>query len=82
MGEVYDDVRGAFGQLVKAHRQKAMLSQEDLAERCRLDRTYISGVERGTRNPSLVAITRISGGLAITASQLLEGLEQSPGKAR
>lgn len=75
-------IQVAFGQLVRTRRQEAMLSQEELAGRADLDRTYISGVERGTRNPSLVAINRISKGLRITASQLLEGLEHDFGGAR
>lgn len=39
------------------------LSQEDLAERAKLDRTYVSGIERGKRNPSLRILQRIAGAL-------------------
>lgn len=40
-----------------------------------LDRTYISGVERGVRNPSLNALISLAGGLGLTVSNLLDGLE-------
>ncbi|MDJ0546791.1 MAG: helix-turn-helix transcriptional regulator, partial [Microcystis sp. M53601_WE4] len=40
-----------------------------------LDRTYISGLERGVRNPSLTALVTLAKGLNITVSQLLENLE-------
>lgn len=51
------------------------LSQEELGFRANLDRTYISGVERGVRNPSLTALVSIASGLGITVSELLEHLE-------
>lgn len=39
------------------------LSQEELADRAKMDRTYVSGVERGVRNPSLEVMQRIAGAL-------------------
>jgi transcriptional regulator with XRE-family HTH domain len=52
-----------FGQAVRRHRELLRLSQEDLADRAHIDRTYISGVERGVRNPSLEVMQRIAEGL-------------------
>lgn len=65
----------ALGRLVKQHRANLGISQEELALRADLDRTYVSGVERGVRNPSLTALVYLASGLGITVSELLEGLE-------
>jgi len=43
-----------------------------LAERAELDRSYIAGIEAGLRNPSIKAIAKISRGLGLTLSALLE----------
>jgi len=48
-----ENVKSLLGQQVRSLRLQAGLSQENFAERCGLDRTYISGIERGTRNPTL-----------------------------
>lgn len=48
-----EDIRTLLGQRVRTLRMEAGLSQESFAEKCGLDRTYISGIERGTRNPTL-----------------------------
>lgn len=48
-----EDVLVAFGRKVRAFRDKLGLSQEQLADKCGMDRTYISGIERGLRNVSL-----------------------------
>lgn len=63
-----------FGLRLKDFRLQKKMSQESLAEICNLDRTYISGLERGLRNPSLICILRVSRGLGINASDLVEGL--------
>ena len=62
-----------FGLRIKELRLKASLSQEALAAECGLDRTYISGIERGLRNPSFKNIIRIAKSLNVSPSQLLEG---------
>jgi transcriptional regulator with XRE-family HTH domain len=50
------------------------LSQEEFAARCGLDRTYISGIERGRRNPSLRNIRKIAIELSVSLSELFKGL--------
>jgi len=54
-----------FGQAVRKHREIVRLSQEDLADRANLDRTYVSGIERGRRNPTLDVLQRLSTALGV-----------------
>lgn len=63
-----------FGQKVQAVRSGQKISQEKLAELSELDRTYISSVERGQRNISILNIIKIANALGVTASSLLEEL--------
>lgn len=63
-------IKSRFGEAVRRIRTKRGLSQEQLADLCGLDRSYIGGVERGERNPSVVVINRIAGGLEISMSDL------------
>jgi transcriptional regulator with XRE-family HTH domain len=54
-----------FGLAVRRHRESLRLSQEGLADRSGLDRTYLSGVERGVRNPTLEVMQKIAFGLGV-----------------
>jgi transcriptional regulator with XRE-family HTH domain len=63
-----------FGYALRAIRNSRNLSQEELGQITGLDRTYISGLERGKRNPTLRVIASIASGLGITASELLKGI--------
>jgi transcriptional regulator with XRE-family HTH domain len=63
-----------FGQNVRLAREAKGLSQEVLAMRADLDRTYIGGVERGERNISLVNICRIAFALDVIPSTLMKGV--------
>jgi transcriptional regulator with XRE-family HTH domain len=56
---------------VKAARKALDLSQEALALETEIDRTYISGIERGKRNPSLTLIVKLAKRLRTTPSKLL-----------
>lgn len=47
-------------------------SQERLAFECELDRTYISGIERGVRNPSISIVSRIAAALGVAPARLLD----------
>jgi len=62
------------GTRIQKSRNAAGLSQEELALESDLDRTYISHLERGTRNPSVLVIFKIAKALKTTPSALLEGL--------
>jgi transcriptional regulator with XRE-family HTH domain len=65
------DYRKVFGQNVREARKAVGLSQEALAAEVGLDRTYISGIERGVRNPSLDVIVKIAKRLKSEPGKLL-----------
>jgi ribosome-binding protein aMBF1 (putative translation factor) len=64
------DVRERFGFAVKSGRETLDLTQEEFADRARIHRTYLSDVERGTRNISLINIERIAKALAVPMAEL------------
>lgn len=64
------NIKIAFGAKLRSLRTSKELSQEKLAELADLDRTYISGVERGKRNISLVNICRLASALEIEITVL------------
>lgn len=68
------DPRTIFGERVRTLRTKKSISQEQLADLAELDRTYISGIERGVRNVSLLNIVKIADALEVTPSDLLKGI--------
>ncbi len=66
------DVRQRVGINLKKFRRERGFSQEKLAFECGLHRTYISGVERGVRNPTVLVLEAIAKTLEIPSSLLLE----------
>ena len=70
------DVRERFGFAVKERREELGLTQEDLAERAGIHRTYLSDVERGSRNLSLVNIERLAAALSLRMSELFQLVER------
>jgi transcriptional regulator with XRE-family HTH domain len=64
----------AFGKNLRQQRTDKGLSQEALAEKADLDPTYISGIERGVRNPSVLSIVRIAEALEIESADLFKGV--------
>jgi transcriptional regulator with XRE-family HTH domain len=68
------DPRAIFGDRVRSLRAKRGISQEQLADLAELDRTYISGVERGIRNISLLNIVKIADALEVNPLELLKGI--------
>lgn len=66
----------ALGKAVRLEREKQNLSQEKLSFEAEIDRTYMSGIERGVRNPTLKTALRISNALGIKLSKLLEAAEK------
>lgn len=65
------DYRKILAGNVKAARKTLALSQEALALEAGIDRTYISGIERATRNPSLTLLVRLAERLGTTPAALL-----------
>jgi len=70
-----------FGKVLQSIRLKKGLSQEKLALDCGLDRTFISMLERGLRQPSLTTIVKISNTLQIKPSKLLLDTEKTISKS-
>ena len=69
-----EDVRLRFGRAVRKKRHKLGVSQEEFADICGLDRTYIGGIERGERNVALVNIEKIARALEIPLPELFRGV--------
>jgi len=68
-----------FGERIRALRLAKGLSQENLAFKAGVHRTYLGSIERGERNPSLRNITAIANALNITLSELFSFDEPKPG---
>jgi transcriptional regulator with XRE-family HTH domain len=66
-----------FGHTVRKLRLCLGISQEKLAERAELHRTYIAGIERGARNVTLRSIERLAKALEVSASDLLSDANQT-----
>jgi transcriptional regulator with XRE-family HTH domain len=65
-----EDVRLRFGKGVRKRRQKIGVSQEEFADMCGLDRTYVGGIERGERNLGLLNVEKIAKAFRISLSEL------------
>jgi DNA-binding XRE family transcriptional regulator len=66
-----------LGDVIRAERIALGLSQEELAERCQLHRTYIGSVERGERNISIQNVVRIANALNTRVWMLIRAAEES-----
>jgi len=64
----------AFGLNVRKLCEAKNLTQEALAEQADLHPTYVSGIERGVRNPSLLILARIGRGLGVSVSEVVRGV--------
>jgi transcriptional regulator with XRE-family HTH domain len=69
-----EDVRVRFGKALRKRRHKLGVSQEEFADLCGLDRTYIGGIERGERNLALVNIEKLARALRISLSDLFRSV--------
>ncbi|MCP1850516.1 MULTISPECIES: helix-turn-helix domain-containing protein [Bradyrhizobium] len=65
------DWRAIVGRNVRKFRKQRGMTQEELAFESEIDLTYVGGIERGKRNPSLLVMARIADVLAIPLSRLL-----------
>ena len=73
------DVRRRLGLNLKKLREEQGFSQESFAGHCGLHRTYISGIERGVRNPTVLILEKIAKALKVPAGSLLD---EAKGPAR
>lgn len=64
-----------FGQRVRARRIELGLSQEALARKAGLHRTYVGSLERGERNVALINIVRLGKALGVDPGDLIKGIE-------
>lgn len=65
------DVRARVGLNVQGARRQRGLSQEELADRAAVHQTYLSGVERGKRNPTIVVLEKIASALDLDIEDLV-----------
>lgn len=69
-------IEAAFGEVIRELRKSANISQEKLAEKSKLDRSYISQIECGHRHPSLITIFQLAKCLNISPTELISLVEQ------
>jgi transcriptional regulator with XRE-family HTH domain len=67
-----EDLLAIFGRNVREARARRGLSQEELAFNAGMKRSYLSDLERGTRNPSIKALGRLAAALGVSPSSLLQ----------
>lgn len=65
------DVRRRLGSRLQRLRQDLGISQEELADRAGIHRTYVSGVERGIRNPTVTVLEKLAAGLGVDLPTLV-----------
>ena len=68
-------IQSRFGSKLKCLRSQLGLSQEELASRAGLHRTYIGGIERGERNVSLANIYKLARAVDLSLGELLAGID-------
>jgi transcriptional regulator with XRE-family HTH domain len=68
-----------LGKIIATARQTAHLSQEELADRAAIHRTYVSQIERGLKSPTVAIFFRIARALKTTPSKILKQLEADIG---
>jgi transcriptional regulator with XRE-family HTH domain len=66
------DLKILLGMAIKTQRASLGISQEELAHRAGLHRTYVSDLERGVRNPSVTSIEKLARALELSVSKLFE----------
>jgi len=74
-----DDVAKPIGKIIKRLRQEAELSQEQLAHRAGIHRTYVSQIERGDAEPSIFILRKLGKALDKRAWELVRMWEQPGG---
>ena len=72
------NIKEKIGIRIRDYRIKSDMSQEVLAEKADLHPTYISQLERGVKNATLVSIEKVSRGLDVSLSELFKNIEEVP----
>lgn len=75
------DVVQLLGENVRHYRKLKGMTQEQLAAEAGMERSYVSDLERGTRNPSVLALGRLADALQVAPSKLLEALDSGDTEA-
>ena len=70
----------ALGKTIAARRQQLGMSQEELAHRAQINRTYIGDIERGARNIAVLNLVKLAEGLEVTLSELFSAVEKGLGR--
>jgi len=78
MGNPDTSILLQVGRRLRQLRTKAGFSQEELAARASLHRTYVGGIERGERNVAVVNLVRLAEALGVEPSDLLSGVKVGP----
>jgi transcriptional regulator with XRE-family HTH domain len=65
----------ALGRAIRDARLERGVSQEELAARAAIDRSYMSSIERGAQNPGIVSLLRVVDALGMTAAELFAQAE-------
>jgi transcriptional regulator with XRE-family HTH domain len=71
------DIRERFGFAVRSQRETLGLTQEELAEKAGIHRTYLADIERGKRNLALINIERLAAALSLSLSELFREVERA-----
>jgi len=71
-----EHIQAAFGRQLRKFREAKALTQGTLAEKANMDRTYISDIERGMRNPGIKNVARLAKALNLTSAMLMEGVDE------
>lgn len=72
-----NDVNKAIAEVISRLRNNADLSQEDLADKSGIHRTYVSQIERGLKSPTLQVLMRLASALNTSGSQIIKEMELS-----
>lgn len=80
MDSNFDSIRENLAASIKGLRQAKGLSQESLALSANVDRTYVSQIERGVGNPSLLILSRLAQVLQVRLPSLLNGVKAGDGE--
>lgn len=71
------DIGAIFGEVLRRHRSEKNISQEELAFLAGVDRTFISRLERGIRQPTITTMIGIGQALGVSAAELVREAEEA-----